>query len=97
MFWRLPSYTHFTYTTLFRSLPPTMLNRAESAPPVIEKVAGLVPTVSASVEVSATLNAEFSFTDCAALVVTTGALRLEEHTAALQAHGELVSRLLPEK
>jgi len=34
-------------------LPPTMLNNAASAPPVIVKVAGLVPTVSASVEVSA--------------------------------------------
>ena len=39
-------------------------------------VAGIVPTVSSSVEVKATLNAAFSLTDWAASVVTTGALSL---------------------
>jgi len=37
-------------------VPPTMSNSVESAPPVIVKVAGMVPTVSASVRVSAAIN-----------------------------------------
>ena len=53
-----------------------MPNRAASAPPVIVNVAGMVPTVSASVEVSAATKVAFSGTDCVALVVMTGALSL---------------------
>src|SRR6478672_5746319 len=62
-----------------------MLNRAASAPPVIVNVAGLMPTVSTSVEVSATLNAAFSFTDCVAAVVITGALSLTSVTLTVTA------------
>ena len=58
-----------------------MLNSAALGPPVIEKVAGLVPTVSASVEVSAATTVVFSATVCVAAVVTTGALSFASVTS----------------
>ena len=49
-------------------------NNAASAPPVIENFAGLIPTVSTSVEVNAATNLVFSATVCVPAVVMTGAL-----------------------
>ena len=54
-------------------MPPTILNNAALAPPLIEKVAGLVPTVSTSVEISAATTVVFSATVWVAFVVMTGA------------------------
>ena len=62
-----------------------MSNRDWSAPPVIVKVAGLVPTVSASVEVKAATSVVFSATDCAASVVITGVLSFTSVTVTATA------------
>jgi hypothetical protein len=61
-------------------LPPVIWNSARSAPPVMLKVAGLVPTVSGSVVASVTTAVEFSATVGAALEVKVGALSLRSWT-----------------
>ena len=64
-----------------RWLPPVMVNNAASAPPVIVKVDGLVPTVSASVVARSTTAVVFSATLGVAVDVNTGALSFTSVTA----------------
>jgi len=72
-----------------------MSNRVESAPPVIVKVAGMVPTVSASVEVSAATNGLVLGNRLVANVVITGALSLTSATLTVIVFGVGLSRRRP--
>jgi hypothetical protein len=66
-------------------LPLPIANFAASLPPMIEKTAGLMPTVSLSVAVRAATNVLFETTACLSSVVISGAMSLTSLTLMIKA------------
>src|SRR5438132_8081364 len=92
MFRPPPRSTLFPYTTLFRSLAPTILDKSA------EKTFGYFPDYSVWMYGFPVLIVEAKAPDVSSESASREAsLRSEEHTSELQSHSDLVCRLLLEK